>query len=116
MLNSILTNILNYKSVELVQIWLLVISYLPEEKQKLETGYFQLAKLAIKQPNLETKEQILKIVCSNFEYFYKQRMKKIIKAISINYLEIYINIMVHYRYFENSGTVSVTYGKFLMDL
>lgn len=54
-LNSILSNILEYKINEILQLYILILTKLEEDKKLLEIGYYQLIKLAIKQPNLETK-------------------------------------------------------------
>lgn len=52
MRKSILTDILHYKSVEVAQIWLLLLGLESDEKGMLEVGYFELAKVGVKQPNL----------------------------------------------------------------
>lgn len=55
MLSSIINNILECKVAEVLQLYILVLTRIEEDKKLLEIGYHDLLKPAIKQPNLETK-------------------------------------------------------------
>lgn len=66
MLVSIQNDILMYKLAEILQVYILVLTKIGDEKKMLEIGYYDLIKLAVKLPNLETKERLFQILVSNF--------------------------------------------------
>lgn len=52
MLYNIVTNILEYKIAQILQLYILLLSKIDEDKKMLEIGYYNIVKLGIKQPNL----------------------------------------------------------------
>ena len=66
MLANIINNILEYKIAEILQVYILILTRIEDDKKLLEKGYHDLIKPAVKQPNLYTKEKLFQIIASNF--------------------------------------------------
>ncbi len=86
MLSNILTKILEYKIAQILQLYILLLTKMDDDKKMLELGYYDLIKLGIKQPNLQIKQKLFQVILSNCEYFYKRKCKKVVMAIFANYL------------------------------
>ena len=52
MLANIINNILEYKIAEILQVYILILTRIEDDKKLLEKGYHDLIKPAVKQPNL----------------------------------------------------------------